>query len=437
MGDAAIGDSPRIGPAPMGGPASGAHESEVGQMRASFPAEQQPSPFAWYRAMRASSPVFYDAEAGYWQAFRYDDVSRIATEHATFSSEGRRRLAAREDGEAFPPSLINIDPPRHRQHRNLVTQAFTPRAVAQLAPRITAIANELLDRVIPTGTMDVMDDLAGPLPITVIAEMLGIPVADRPRFKQWSDAVIAADRETEEAVGAAAVLFGGGRDEGRRRAARRAAYEMRDYFAPILAERRQRPRGDLISGLLAAEVDGQRLTEDELLGFCTLLLVAGNITTTNLLGNAMLCFEEWPDALAALRGEPALAPGAIEEVLRYRPPARMLVRIVANDTTLGDRAVPRGAVVVGWIGSANRDEARFPDPERFDVRREPNPHLAFGHGIHFCVGAPLARLEGKIALQAMLGRLPELRRVPAIPLEPLDSPILSGVKHYHVTFDGS
>ncbi len=414
-------------------------------MRTLLPAEPAGPAFEWYRRMRASAPVSHDAAAGYWQVFRYDDVLQIASDHATFSSAGweaRRRAIGREERVGFSPTIVSMDPPRHRQLRSLVTQAFTPRAVAQLAPRITQIAHELLDQVTPSGAMDVMDDLAGPLPITVIAELLGVPATDRAIFKQWSDALLAGDGDTDgdtdgatRGAGAGAAAAPGSRSDEQRAAADRAAREMRSYFATILAERRARPQNDLIGGLLAAEVDGQRLSEDDLLGFCMLLLVAGNITTTNLLGNAMVCFDEHPEQFAHLREEPRLARGAIEEVLRYRPPARMLVRTATSDTTIADQRIRRGDAIVAWIASANHDEARFPEPERFDICREPNPHLAFGHGIHFCIGAPLARLEGKIALEAMLERLPGLKRACGRPAEPLGSPILWGVKHFHVTFD--
>ncbi len=399
-------------------------------MQTSVAAEQELSPFSWYHAMRKSPGVRYNAADDYWEVFRYSDVLRIATDHATFSSEQRWRLVAPEDERMAPPSIISMDPPRHRKLRGLVTQAFTPRVVAQLAPRITDIVNELLEKVVSRGKMDVIDDLAYPLPVTVIAELLGVPVADRPQFKRWSDAIIAADDETADN----AQYSISDRGEGRRQAARSALREMDAYFTAILAEHRQRPQRDLISDLLAAEVDGQRLTNDELLGFCTLLLVAGNITTTNLLGNAMVCFDEHPDALATLRREPGLISTAIEEVLRYRPPAKILVRIVATDTSIGGQPLHTGQLVMAWIGSANHDETRFHDPERFDVRREPNPHLGFGHGIHFCIGAPLARLEGKIALQLMLERLPGLQRAPGVRLKPINSPILSGVKHYPIVF---
>ncbi len=333
------------------------------------------TPFEWYRRRRESTPIVFDPQAGCWQVFRYDDVLRVAKDHATFSSADRPwRRHVDAEGPEIQPSLIGMDPPRHRQFRNLVTQAFTPRAVGQLAPRIAAIAHELLDRALQMRALDVIDDLAYPLPVIVIAELLGVPAEDRPRFKRWSDAVIAGDPQVAGAAEAAV-------DEHRRKrdTARRAADEMRAYFQPILAARRQRPQHDLISDLLASEVDGQRLTEEEL-------------------------------------------------------PAKMLVRVAATDTTLADHLITRGHLVVAWIGSANRDAARFADPERFDVQREPNPHVTFGHGIHFCVGASLARLEGKIALQALLERLPELKRAPDIPLEPIDSVILSGVKHYPLAF---
>jgi cytochrome P450 len=210
--------------------------------------------------------------------------------------------------------------------------------------------------------------------------------------------------------------------------------ELRAYFTSVLNERRAQPADDLIGALLAAEVDGQRLTDEELLGFCILLLVAGNITTTNLLGNAMVCFQEHPEQFARLQAEPALVRSAVEEVLRFRPPARMLARTTTRETTVGDTPIGRGELVLAWIASANHDEARFPDADQFDISRSPNPHLAFGHGIHFCIGAPLARLEGQIALEALLERLPRLRFASGIPLDPVESVALCGVKHYRVTF---
>ena len=375
------------------------------------------NPFPWYAHMRATDPVAYDPRRDVYSAFRYADVQRALSEYATFSSG----FGGPGDGadDPFGASLIASDPPRHRQLRNLVTQAFTPRAVARLEPRITQIVAELLDHVFPTGAMDIVDDLAYPLPVIVIAEMLGIPPEDREQFKQWSDAVVS---------GAAAAQDGGGFTPGE------AHLQMAMYFMRELEQRRREPRDDLITGLLAAEVDGQKLSEIELLGFCMLLLVAGNETTTNLISNAILCFDEHPEVYERLRAEPELIPSAIEEALRYRSPVQSMFRTAAVDTVLGERAIPAGATVLAYIGSANRDEAQFPDADRFDITRTPNRHVAFGHGIHFCLGAPLARLEARVALGALLSRLRDIRRVPDVPLRPLRSFIVFGVRNLPVTF---
>jgi cytochrome P450 len=295
--------------------------------------------------------------------------------------------------------------------RALVTQAFTPRSVALLSEHITAIATGLLDEVAAQGAMDFIDDFAYPLPMLVIAELLGVPQQDRARFKAWSDAVIGV-----------AGMGGSPRAE------------MIAYFRQIIEQRRLAPQGDLISALLAAEVEGQRLTEQELLGFCVLLLVAGNETTTHLLGNALLCFDDYPEALEQLRADLALIPEAIEEVLRYRSPVQMMFRQVVADVELSGQYLHTGQWAVAQIGSANRDEAQFPDPDRFDIRRAPNRHLAFGHGIHFCLGAPLARLEAKIALTVLLERFREIERNHDVAVEAIGSSIVFGVKHLPVTF---
>jgi cytochrome P450 len=385
-------------------------------------------PFEWYRAMRESSPIHFDPSSDCWQVFRYDEVQRVANDPATFSSSGRlRQNIVDENRPGIQLSLINMDPPSHRCYRNLVTQAFTPRAVARLAPRIADLAGELVGAAIAAGTLDVVADFAYPLPVIVIAELLGIPAEDRPRFKRWSDTLIAADPN----------MFDASEDlkHWRRRRQdeiRPVTDEMQAYFGPILAARRVRPQPDLISDLVASEIEGQRLTEVELVGFCTLLLIAGNITTTNLLGNAMVCFEEHPMAVAMLEQHPDLMPSAVEEVLRFRSPAKMLVRVAAADTELGGHVIRQGQLIVAWITAANHDDVHFQDPEAFDVGRAPNPHLAFGHGIHFCLGAALARLEARIALETLLARVPTLHRVPGTALEPIDSFILSGIRHYPI-----
>ena len=372
--------------------------------------------------MRATQPVFQRPDWGGWQVFRYADVSRVLSEHATFSSDARRMAqleGSQGDADPLGSSILQMDPPRHRQLRNLVSQAFTPRMVAQLEPRITAITNELLDHVTAAGEMDVVRDLAYPLPVTVIAELLGIPAELREDFKRWSDAFVAGDQ---------------GLSEEERRALFQEIQSMYGYFTQVLEERRQHPQNDLVSALLAASVDGQRLSTVELLGFCGLLLVAGNETTTNLLGNMILCFDEHPDVVDRLRANRALVPGAIEETLRYYSPVKGMTRVTTTETILGDQRIGPDQIIIAWIGSANRDEAEFPDADRFDIEREPNRHVAFGRGIHFCLGAPLARLEAKIALNAMLDRLPGRWQVADVPLEMINSFILLGVKKLPMTW---
>jgi cytochrome P450 len=379
--------------------------------------EQALSPFDWYRFMRQEHPVFYDQKANCWHVFRYDDVSRMLTEHATFSSDGERMLPGANTA-IF--SIVLMDPPRHRQLRNLVTQAFTLRAVAQLVPRISTITNELLDKVIAAGEMDVMRDLAAPMPVIVIAELLGVAVENRESFKRWSDALAERDENEDEQEYLQTNI--------------QKIEEMNQYFMQVLEQRRQRPQDDLISGLLASKVDGQHLSHSEILGFCVLLLIAGNLTTVNLIGNAILCFDEHPDVMELLRNDPALMPSAVEEILRYYAPVKSIDRITTTETTIGEQHIGANQFIKAWIGSANHDETRFSNPECFDIQREPNRHLAFGHGIHFCLGAPLARLEAKVALNTMLERMSEIRRVPNVALEPLNSPVLLGVKKLPITF---
>jgi len=366
------------------------------------------NPFPRYRIMREEQPVYFNPQYRFWQVFRYEDVQRVLSDYASFSSG----FGGDQERDPLSASLISMDPPRHRQLRNLVTQAFTPRSVAQLSNRITTIVNTLLDEVAARGRMDIIDDLAYPLPVIVIAEMLGIPHEDRERFKVWSDAVVGASNPE------------GGNPQA----------EMSTYFLNMISQRSREPKDDLITALLNAQIDGQHLNQRELLGFCILLLVAGNETTTNLIGNALLCFDEHPEVMEQLRSEPALIPGAIEEVLRYRSPVQYMYRRAVSDVTIRDQEIRTGQMVLAWIGSANRDEAQFPDPDSFDIRRTPNRHIAFGHGIHFCLGAPLARLEAKIALTLLLKRFHEIQRVRDVSLEATGSDLVFGVKHLPITF---
>ncbi|HZR41341.1 MAG TPA: cytochrome P450, partial [Ktedonobacteraceae bacterium] len=253
-------------------------------MQTSTYKDQLLAPYEWYRSMRATKPIFHDEEYKAWHLFRYADVLRGMSDYATFSSDPRATMKWEPEGpDPILASILRMDPPRHRQLRSLATVAFTPRVVAQMAPRVTAITNELLDKVVATSELDVVQDLAYPLPVTVIAELLGIPSEMREDFKRWSDALV-SDEDSQ------------GRQE-----LMQELQNMYTYFTQVLEERRQHPQSDLISGLLAAEVDGQRLSDIELLGFCALLLVAGNETTTNLIANSILCFDQNPDVVERLR----------------------------------------------------------------------------------------------------------------------------------------
>jgi cytochrome P450 len=270
--------------------------------------------------------------------------------------------------------------------------------VSGLAPRITELTTELLDGLGGAARFDLVDRLAYPLPVIVIAELLGIPVDDRPIFRQWAELLFSQNQQTSEIR----------LDEAELRALFDAVAptmrEMNAYLLAHIQQRRAHPGNDLISELVVAEVDGERLDDEEIVGFVGLLLIAGHVTTTALLGNAVITLDEHPDAAAELCADPSLLPSAIEEVLRYRSPFPRLARRAARDVELDGRTIAAHHVVILWVASANRDAAQFSDPDRFDIHRSPNPHLAFGHGIHFCLGAPLARLEAKIALGILLER---------------------------------
>ena len=386
--------------------------------------------YRWFEKMRSMQPVWLDESSGCWHVFRYADVHHVITDYNVFTSEMRQRLRARaENGNGaarFGRSLIAMDPPQHRQYRNLVSPAFTPRALARLSGRIASITQELLDEVKPRGRMDVTEDLAYPLPTIVIAEMLGVPVTDRPLFKRWTDGLLSQQLSDAE--------FFKPNERPDREQISRNFQEMSDYFQGMLEKRRRKPRADMMSDLLAAEVEGERLSMEDTISFCVLLLIAGHVTTTNLLSQAIRCFDEHPEVMEQLRRQPELMPGAIEEVLRYASPVWRLVRASKTDVTMDGVTIPGGALIFAWLSAANRDEEQFPEPKRFDITRSPNKHVAFGHGIHFCIGAPLSRLEASIALPMMLEQLPDLRRVPGEPGKLFEGRALFGFKHLPVEF---
>ncbi len=381
--------------------------------------EQNLDPFPLYENMRQSYPVYHDPQRSNWHVFRYEDVMRVLSEYATFSSQFRDSEPA-HPSSPFSASIISSDPPRHHQLRSLVAQAFTPHAVKALAPRITEIVSERLDRGLTAGRMDVIQDLGYPLPVIVIAELLGIPSQDRQRFKHWSDyAVHATDSGTRV---------------DRERFSGSEMMEMGQYFFTTIEKRRQVAGDDLISRLLKASIHGEHLSHMELLGFCVLLLVAGNETTTNLIGNAMAAFAEQPEVWERLRARPELLPQAIEEVLRYRSPVQAMFRTTTGEVNIDHQTIPARAQVVAWIGSANHDTTQFQEPEHLDIERLPDRHLAFGHGIHFCLGAPLARLEARIALGALLERIKSFSLAPDARLERHPSLIVYGLRSLPITY---
>jgi cytochrome P450 len=346
--------------------------------------------YAWFARMREQAPVYCDEKTRAWHVFRYEDVNQVITDYNSFSSSLMGSVTP-----MMEDTLVATDPPDHRKLRNLVNQAFTPRAVAHRAELIRQITQEQLDAVKSQGQMDIISDLAFPLPAKVIADMLGVPPQDWDIFRRWASVDPTAVQQRGE---------------------RTMRDEMSEYFARLLVERRRDPRDDLVSALSVAEVDGERLSERELINFCFLLLAAGQETTKNLLGNAILLLTEYPEAKAQLIHNPVLVTSAIEEVLRYLSPAWFVLRQARTDVELGGQHIPANSMVMAWLASANHDEAQFPDPERFDIRREPNRHIAFGHGIHFCIGAPLARLETQVALPMILAQLHDLQRVKDVSL---------------------
>ncbi len=393
------------------------------------------NPYPTYAALRAESPfhrrLSTDGKTTIWFVTRYDDVNMLLRDHKRLVKSVENTLTPDERAvmPATPPLLqllgnhmLNLDPPDHTRLRGLVSKAFTNQVVAQMHDRIQRIAAELLDQAHAKGEMDLIEEFAFPLPIIVIAELLGIPPRDRRRFRNWSNAFVTPSVNLQRSI----------------KKMQKAGQVMADftgYMRRVFEERRQAPRDDLISLLLQAEEDGDKLREEELFSMVILLIVAGHETVVDFIGNGVLALLQHAEQCALLQKEWNHLPTALEEMARYDGPIeRATMRFAAEEIPVADGlTIARGDAVSLVLAAANRDPAQFPQPDHFDITRTPNRHLGFGQGIHYCLGAPLARIEGQIAIQQLLQRYPHLHlTVPADQLRWRTIPILRGLHHMPV-----
>ena len=370
-------------------------------------------PYAVYRRLRERDPIHRMRLIDAWVLTRYEDADAMLRDHERFGAEDRRFY------DAGLTTMLDIDPPDHTRLRALVSRAFTPRSVSHWEGRVQEIADRLLDAVSGHDRFDLIAALGYPLPVTVIAEMLGVPADDMDRFEGWSNDI---------ALIVEPILAPGQVEN-----VRRATGELFAYFETIVEARRREPRDDLVSALLAAEEEGDRLTREELLSTMLLILVAGNETTRNLIGNGMLALLRHPDQLQRLRDDPELLEPAVDELLRYDSPVQLDGRVVREDLVMGGKRLRAGQKAIALLGAANRDPAAFENPDALDVGRREASHLSFGRGIHYCLGASLAVLEARIAFRGLLDRFPSIR----LASEPRyrDGIVLRGVESLWIEVD--
>jgi pimeloyl-[acyl-carrier protein] synthase len=384
-------------------------------------------PYVHYKRMRETNPIHFNEARGSWILTRYNDMADVLRDHDRFSAE--RGGPANYSTDEMPRSMLASDPPHHTRLRTLVNKAFTARTVERLRQRIQQIVDGLLDDVADQGGMEAITDFAYPLPITVIAEMLGVPASDRDFFRDASSKIaVALGPINDISVGMAAL-------EGRN--------QLIDYFNDLIPKRRgvrgspthdeRDPRDDLISAMLAAEEAGDFLSHGELLAMLLLLLVAGHETTVNLIGNGLLALLRNPEQAERLRTDESIERSAVEEFLRYDSPVQFTGRLVMEDFELSGHQIKKGTGLSTIVASANRDPEVFSDPDVLDLGRDPCPHLSFSAGIHYCLGAQLARLEGQIALSTVVRRFPNMK-IATEDLEWRPAPILRGLVALPVTF---
>ncbi|MEF3308774.1 cytochrome P450 [Paenibacillus sp. GYB004] len=399
------------------------HSEEKHDISAWFRSYSEPlhgDPYPFYNYLLEREPIYYISDRNQWVTSRYEDVNRILKDPA-FVREHRNAAPPSPPSQEHPkqeappaPSvwkpvndllgnwMLFRDAPNHTRLRGQVSHAFTPRTMERLKPKIQAVANHLAKQLTEETKPDLIASYAFPLPVIVIAEMLGVPPEDRELFKGWSHTF-------------ARILEGGDRPPEFAQQAAQAAVEITDYFRLLIAEHRKSPREDMISDLLAAQGQGGTLTEQELIATCVLLLVAGHETTVNLIGNAVFTLLSFPEQLTRLIAKPELIRPAVDEVLRFEGPVQMTGRLASADYVIGGQTIKRGQYVTVMLGAANRDPSQFEQANRFDIGRTPNRHLAFASGPHFCLGAPLARMEGEIALGKLVEQFPGMRLADAKP----------------------
>jgi cytochrome P450 len=364
------------------------------------------NPYPTYRQLREEAPIFWSEKSKYWLITRYEDVHSILKD-MSYEKQLQRWKQVNPMVKMLPEVsklidtrskwMLNMNPPDHTRLRGLVNRAFTPKMVSAMRPHIEEIANYLIERIKDKEKFDLVEEFAFPLPVVVIAEMLGVPREDREKFKTWSHALVDTLEPTPNID--------------KMKKANKATEELYEYLRPLIAERRRDPKEDLISALAAAEEEGKTLSEDELLANCVLILVAGHETTVNLIGNAVRTLLQHPDQLALLKGNPDLIGGAISEVLRFESPVQSTRRLAGETMDLNGTTIKEGDMLVLLLGAANRDPAQFENPDVFDIQRDAKKHMAYGHGIHHCLGSSLADAEGQIAVGTLFKRLPDLRLV--------------------------